>query len=122
MIDPPPKSDGALAYVLWVAREWQGCTNATELSAVMQDLGIGGEDVDDFALRLAERYGDQVADWPWQRFADLNEGLSLLFPFMLVWQLASWPFRGRFSYPSNKQRLTLGHIAFVLERGEWVDP
>ncbi|MFU7528246.1 hypothetical protein [Qipengyuania sp. ASV99] len=122
MREPPPESDGALAFVLWVVRESHGCTKAEPNSAIEQDLDIVGDDVDDFAQRLAERFGDHVADWPWQRFTDLNEGVSPLFPFALVWQLATWPLRSRFSYPSPFERLELSHIAFVLERGEWVDP
>lgn len=122
MPEPPPESEGSLAFVLWVAREIHGCGKAQPTSAIEQDLGIVGEDVDDFARKLAERYGDWVSKWPWQRFTELNEGVSPLFPFAVLWQLVTWPFRGRFSYPSQFERLELRHIAFVLERGEWVDP
>lgn len=122
MIEPPSASEGALAYVLWVAREFQGCRKAQPGSAIEQDLDIVGDDIDDFALKLAERYGDWVAEWPWHRFSDLNEGVSPLFLFAVVWQLVSWPFRGRFSYPSQYERLELSHIATVLERGDWIDP
>ena len=86
MIEPPPIGDGALAYVIWIAREDHGCRNAQPDSAIEQDLGIVGDDVVDFVERLEKRFGSWVWDWPWQRFTDLNEGLSLLFPFMLIWQ------------------------------------
>ncbi|XUU60204.1 hypothetical protein ACRAQ6_11605 [Erythrobacter sp. HA6-11] len=120
--DPPQEDDGALAYVLWLARDVHGCGNADPQSALDQDLGLYGLDVEDFAMKLAERFGNWVWGWPWQRFTQLDEGLSLLFPFMLVWQLVTWPFRGRFSYPSSNERLELGHIAKVLEAGEWIEP
>jgi hypothetical protein len=91
-------------------------------SAVDQDMKIAGGDVEVFAAALAKRFGEHIWSWPWHRFAILDEGLSLLFPFMLIWQLISWPVRGSFSYPSLCQRLELGHIAAVIDKGEWFDP
>lgn len=91
-------------------------------TAVDQDMGMAGDDVTEFAEALASEFGEQVWKWPWERFAQLDEGLSLLFPFMLVWQLVSWPFRGSFGYPSAYERLQLGHIAAVIDKGEWFEP
>lgn len=91
-------------------------------SAIDQDIGISGDDVTELAEALAQEFGDGVWQWPWQRFASLDEGLSMLFPFMLVWQLVTWPFRGSFMYPSPFERLELGHIAAVIDRGEWFEP
>lgn len=120
--DPPREEEGALAYVLWIAREWHGIKNARPELALGQDLHIVGDDAGDFICKLEERFGEWVWQWPWQRFVDLNEGLGLAFPFLLIWQLATWPLRGSFHYPENRQRLTLAHIAEVLERGEWFEP
>jgi hypothetical protein len=94
----------------------------TAQSAIDQDIRIAGEDVTDLAQTLANRYGDQVWQWPWHRFALLDEGLSLWFPVMLIWQLISWPVRGSFEYPSLYERLELGHIAAVIEKGKWFEP
>jgi len=91
-------------------------------SAIDQDIGISGDDVTELAEALASEFGEHVWRWPWQRFALLDEGLSMLFPFMLLRQLVSWPFRGRLSYPSTYERLELGHIAAVIDRGEWFEP
>lgn len=91
-------------------------------SAVDQDLDLTGDDATDFRLALEREFGEGIWAWPWQRFVDFNEGLSLLFPLMLVWQLITWPFRGSFSYPSNRERLALGHIAAVIDKGEWFEP
>ena len=92
------------------------------VSAVDQDMRISGDDVTEFAEALAQEFGDQVWQWPWQRFANLSEGLPLTFPIILIWQLITWPFRGAFEYPSPYERLELGHIAAVIERGHWVEP
>jgi len=90
--------------------------------AIDQDLRIAGDDVTDLAEALARQYGEWVWSWPWQRFAQLDEGLSPLWPFALVWQLLTWPFRRRFNDPSPYERLELGHIANVIANGEWVEP
>lgn len=125
--DPPGEEEGALAYVMWVARDVHGCIDADPESALAQDLGIYGLDVDDFAMKLAERFGSWVADWPWDRFTDLNEGVDvrgcLMLPFMplvLIYRAV----RGMPLFPQDKEleRLELGHIASVLEAGQWIDP
>lgn len=94
----------------------------TAASAIDQDVGISGGDVEDLAEALAGEFGEWVWQWPWQRFALLDEGLSLLFPFLLIWQLLTWPVRGSLSYPSPYERLELGHIAKVSEAGHWLEP
>ena len=127
--EPPPKQAGALEYVIWVARQWMGAPHAEPSSAVTQDLGIYGDDVDDFALKLAERYGDWIADWPWDEYADLNEGVSPLgclmlplFPITIALRIIrGQPIIGA-KHGANLKRLELHHVAHVLERGEWVDP
>ena len=43
-------------------------------------------------------------------------------PFIVIWQLLTWPFRGQFEPPSSFERLELGHIAAVIKKGEWFDP
>ncbi len=115
--------DGSsLPRVLEIASEHTGIQRALPEMAIDQDMGMSGDDVTDFAEALAKEFGETVWSWPWQRFAVLDEGLSLFFPFMLVWQLVSWPFRGSFEYPSPHERLTLLHISEVINRGAWFEP
>lgn len=113
-----------LLHVRTIAAEISGIKveRLTDATAVDQDMDISGQDVTDFAEALADAFGEDVWNWPWQRFALLEEGLSLLFPFMLFWQLLTWPVRGRFSYPSPYERLELGHIAKVVDAGHWIEP
>ena len=115
---------GTLSRVLEIASEHSGVPvgRLSALSAIDQDIGIAGGDVTDLAEALAKEFGENVWQWPWQRFAILDEGLSLLFLPMLFWQLVTWPFRGSFEYPSPFERLELGHIAAVIDRGEWFEP
>lgn len=91
-------------------------------SAIDQDIRIAGDDVTELAEAFAAEFGEQVWQWPWQRFALLDEGLSSLFIFQLIRQLATWPFRGAFEYPSPYERLELGHIAKVIDAGHWLEP
>lgn len=115
--------DDVLERVIVIVSEQSGISKArlSAKSAIDQDIRISGGDVTDLADALAREFGEQVWPWPWQRFAMLDEGLSLLFPFILLWQLLTWPFRGSFEYPSPFERLELGHIAAVVEKGEWFE-
>ena len=129
MIDAPDEAKGAQEYVFWVAREWMGARHAEANSAITQDLGIFGDDVDDFALKLAERYGDWVAEWPWQEYADLNEGVDPrgclmlpLFPITILIRIVRGQRIISARHGDHLKRLELRHIAKVLENGEGVDP
>ncbi|WP_247271349.1 hypothetical protein [Qipengyuania sp. S6317L1] len=119
----PPTPLSTEDFVLWVAREDFGIRDATLDSALDQDLKIIGDDVDDFAEVLAERYGEWVADWPWERFVCLDEGVLILAPMAAIWDFLRLPW-GDTAIPRKPEleRLTLAHVANVLERGEWIDP
>lgn len=94
----------------------------SEHTAVDQDLNISGGDVADLAEALAKEFGEHVWQWPWQRFAELSEGVNPLAIIWLTWRLLTWPLRGRVFDPSPFERLELGHIASVVDRGEWFEP
>lgn len=111
-----------LERVVTQAEYMSGAKNLTAQSAIDQDMGISGDDVTEFAEWLAKEFGDHVWQWPWQRFAELNEGLGCFFLPGLMWMLITWPIRGSFNYPSPFERLELGHIAAVIEKGEWFEP
>lgn len=113
-----------LRRVVAIASHFSGIPeqSLTADSAVAQDLRISGMDVWEFQDALAVEFGAFVHEWPWDRFAGLSEGLGGCFPFSVLWQLVSWPFRGSFEYPSEFERLELGHIAAVIKKGEWFDP
>ncbi len=91
-------------------------------SAIDQDVRISGDDVTELAEAFAKEFGEHVWDWPWQRFALLDEGLSPLVGPWLVWRLLTWPIRGRVFDPSPYERLELGHIAKVIDAGHWLEP
>ena len=93
----------------------------TAHSALDQDVRISGDDVDELAEMLANEFGADTANWPWQRYVDLNEP-HLFTGIYFIWRLFTWPFRGRIFDPSPYERLELGHIAAVIEKGEWFDP
>ena len=90
-------------------------------SAIDQDVGISGDDIDELVAALAKEFGEQLWQWPWQRFAELSEPSLLIFPYF-VWRLLTWPFRGRLFDPSPFERLELGHIAAAIDNGAWFEP
>jgi hypothetical protein len=110
-----------LERVVTQAEYMSGAKNLTAQSAIEQDMGISGDDVTEFAEWLAKEFGDNVWQWPWQRFAELSEPSALIFPYFM-WRLLTWPIRGRLFDPSSFERLELGHIAAVIEKGEWFEP
>jgi len=114
--------DDTLSRVIDIAEHVSGCTHLTGESAVDQDMRISGDDITWLSGEFAKEFGEDVWQWPWHRFVNLNEGLPLFFVPMLLWQLVSWPFRGTFEYPSSLERLELGHIANVIEAGHWIEP
>jgi hypothetical protein len=113
-----------LARIIDITSEQTGIPveKLTAGSAIDQDLRISGGDVLELAAAFAAEFGENVLSWPWDRFAQLDEGLPLSFPFVLLKQLLTWPFRSSFEYPTPYERLELGHIAVVLERGQWFEP
>ena len=122
-VEPPDEGAGALEYVLWLARDEFGCRKAHPCSALDQDLGIVGDDVDDFVEKLAERFGEWVFEWPWERFVCLDEGIPILAPFIFLWEFLRLPWRDTaLPKKDHMERLELAHIAKVLEHGEWVEP
>jgi hypothetical protein len=112
-----------LERVIEIASDCSGIPAArlSAHSAIDQDIRASGDDVTELAEALAQEFGDRVWAWPWQRFAELSEP-HLLTGFWFMWRLLTWPIRGRIFDPSPFERLELGHIAAVLERGEWFDP
>ncbi|KWV93192.1 hypothetical protein [Erythrobacter sp. YT30] len=119
----PPFDEGAKPFVLWLAREEFGYKHATLSSAVDQDLTVTGDDGDDFVLQIVDRYGEWVREWPWERFICFNEGVSMLAPYAALWNFLRLPWSDTaFPQKPELERLELGHIAKVLERGEWIDP
>jgi hypothetical protein len=90
-------------------------------AAIDQDVRIFGDDIDVLAQDLYEEFGGDIAQWPWHRFCDLNEPHALT-GLWFIWRLISWPIRGRLSDPAPYERLELGHIAAVIEKGEWFEP
>lgn len=100
-------------------------------SAICQDAYIFGIDLDDYVDAIENEFGQVVLQIPWLRFTDQTASFRgcavLLVPPWLLWRLVSWPFRGGRFLPHPdplkfQHRLTLRHIAAVIDRGEWFEP
>jgi hypothetical protein len=93
----------------------------TAESAIDQDVRLSGDDIDELAAALSEEYGDFILLWPWARFAEMSEP-HMFTGLCFIWRLMTWPIRRRLVDPSSFERLELGHIAAVIDRGEWFEP
>lgn len=100
-------------------------------STVCQDALIYGLDVDDYVARLEAEFGPVVLEIPWLRFTDQTASFRgygcLVFPVWLVGRFLAWPFRGGHLIPVPDprhfpHRLTLGHVAHVIDGGHWIEP
>jgi len=115
--------DATLARVIDIVASHSGIPAAklTATSAIDQDVKISGDDVHELVEALVKEFGEQLWKWPWQRFAELSE--SGVFTFLyFIWRVLTWPFRGRLFDPSCFERMELGYITVVINRGTWFEP
>jgi hypothetical protein len=97
-------------------------------TAMSQDAGIDGIDVWDFVVDLGEEHRDIWGKVPWGRFSDQRASFYgcnvLLFPVWLLARIVTWPVHRDWPIPPPRpveERLTVAHLAAVLERGEWFE-
>ena len=90
-------------------------------SAIYHDIGLLGDDLDLFRSALAEKYGNDILAWPWARFTNLNEP-NLWTAVVAIVQLPMRMLFKRRNPRSKYERLELGHIAAVIETGQWRNP
>ena len=112
------------------ARYSEGSVFTAE-TAVCQDAYISGIDVDDFVGELETHFGKVVWDVPWGRYTDQAGSFRgcgvIVFPFWLLWRLKSKLLGGDpvffLRHPTDfSNRLTLGHLAKVIDAGHWIEP
>jgi hypothetical protein len=89
-------------------------------AAIHQDLGVNGDDGEAFVDALYAEFGEWIVEWPWHRFIDFNEPPANIGP--KIWKLLRLP-NPAVAFPGFvEERLELGHIAAVIEKGQWFDP
>lgn len=89
-------------------------------AAIDQDLGIYGDAAVEFIAALSAEFGKWVDDWPWERFVDFHEPAARILP--RIWRLMKLPDIAMAFPGIAQERLELGHVAMVLETGQWSDP
>lgn len=112
-----------LARAVEVVAYYSGipATKRTAHSAIDQHVKISRDDATERVMKLAKEFAEHIWTWPWQRCAELNEPSALSFPY-LIWRRRPWPICGRLFDPSSFERRELGHVAAVVDRGEWFEP
>lgn len=111
-----------LARIIAIVASHSGAPESkpSAISAIDQDVTISGDDIFVLTKALATAFGDHVRRWLCQRFANLSEP-ELLTGFFFMWRLLTRPIRGRLFEASRCERLELGHIAAVIDRGAWFE-
>lgn len=109
-----------LDYLIEIARGISRCSGISSGSAINQDLGIAGDDAEEFIAALAAAYGEWVIGLPWAEFVDLNEPPARWGP--RIWKFLSLPEVSRAFPGYTERRLELGHIAKVIDAGHWLEP
>ena len=116
-------SDGKLDRVMEIAELCCGIEVAklSPNSALDQEMHLYGVGVWDFEAELASLFGGFVYEWPWHRFTEGSEK-TFGWPFSNIYNRLKWGYWSGY-WPSHKfERLELGHIAAVIEKGEWFEP
>ena len=106
-----------------------GLSEITQDTAMSQDARIDGIEVDDFVFTLEKRFGAVVWSIPWGRFSDQRASFRgcigcLVFPAWLAWRVFA-RIRGEPLIPppnGGEERITVGHIARVIDQGFWSEP
>lgn len=97
-------------------------------TAMSQDAGIDGIDVWEFVHDLGDEHREVWQQVPWHRFSDQRASFYgcavLVFPIWLLFRIATWPIHREAPIPAPRpaeERLTVGHLAAVLELGAWFE-
>lgn len=100
-------------------------------SAVCQDALIFGIDVDDYVHALEAEFGPVVREIPWLTYTDQTSSFRgcgvLAAPFWLLWRLPASLLKGEPLIPRADprrfpERLTLAHMAAVIDARHWIEP
>jgi hypothetical protein len=97
-------------------------------TSMSHDARIDGIDIDDFAHDMHQEFGAIVYEIPWLRFSDQRASFRgcgcLMLPFWLVWRLIVRASGEPMLPPPNggDERLTVRHIARVIDQGFWSEP
>ena len=89
-------------------------------AAIHQDLDVNGDEGERFVEALCNEFGLWIVEWPWGRFIDFNEPPKTHLP--RIWKFLRLP-NPEIAFPGYvEERLELGHIAAVIEKGQWFEP
>ena len=111
-----------LGQVIGIVADRAGVSQSdlTGREAVDQDLKIQGDDAEELIKLLVGTFGEWLREWPWHDYIDFNEPPASIGPRAWKWLGLTKPGRAFPGY--TDKRLELGHIAAVIDRGEWFEP
>jgi hypothetical protein len=115
--------DQVLAEIIELARNQTGANTITANTRLYADLGMTGDDAQEFMTAFAVKYDVDMESFIWLRYFD-DEGSDMMAPAMaLIASVLSPSFAVRWQAAHDAEReITIGHLVDVASERTWRDP
>lgn len=115
--------DQVLAEIIELARNQTGANTITANTRLYADLGMTGDDAQEFITAFAVKYDVDMESFIWLRYFD-DEGSDMMAPAMaLIASVLSPSFAVRWQAAHAAEReITIGHLVDVVSERTWRDP
>jgi hypothetical protein len=118
-------ADDVLAEIIESAKAFTGAKTVTPQTRLYADLGMDGDDADEFLMAFETEYGVDMTPMVWQRFfSDEPTMTDMLTPaIVLASSVLSPSFAVRWQAARLAEReVTIAHLANVAHSKLWRDP
>lgn len=115
--------DDVLAEIIELARSQTGAKTITANTRLYSDLGMTGDDAQEFMTAFAVKYDVDMESFIWLRYFD-DEGSDMLAPAMaLIASVLSPSFAVRWQAAHEAEReITIAHLVDIATERTWRDP
>jgi len=116
-------NDDVLAEIIELARCQTGATTITANTRLYSDLGMTGDDAQEFMTAFAVKYDVDMSEFVWLRYFD-DEGSDMMAPAIaLITSVLSPSFAVRWQAARDAEReITIAHLVEVAHERAWRDP
>jgi hypothetical protein len=116
-------ADGVLGEIIDLARKQTGAKTITANTRLYADLGMTGDDAQEFMTAFAVKYDVDMSEFVWLRYFD-DEGSDMMGPaIVLAASVLSASFAVRWQAAHDAEReITIGHLVGIAGERTWRDP
>jgi hypothetical protein len=117
--------DAVLAEIIQLARDQTGAKHITAGSRLYTDLGMTGDDADEFMMAFAAKYDVDLSSMNWLQYFDNESSMAdMLEPAMAIAACVLSPsFAARWQAARDAEReITIAHLVEVAREKTWRDP